>query len=125
MQPDPSNPSTPLPGLSERVTTATVYYERGGFAARVSTRYRSGYRGDIATFGPRGEVFRNLQAETVYDAQISYTFKKGPMKNLGVILQGNNLTDEPLFASQGTDTRLVQDYQRYGASYSLGVSYKF
>ena len=125
VQPDPSNPSTPLPGLSERVTTATVYYERGGFAARVSTRYRSGFRGDIATFGPRGEVFRNLQAETVYDAQVSYTFKKGPMKNLGIILQGNNLTDEPLFASQGTDTRLVQDYQRYGASYSLGVSYKF
>ena len=70
-------------------------------------------------------MFRNLQAETVIDAQVSYTFESGMLKNAAIILQGYNLTDEPLFASQGTDTRLVQDYQVYGASYSLGVSYKF
>ena len=125
IQPDLGNPATPLPGLSERVTSATLYFERKGFAARASARYRSDFRGDIATFGPRGEVFRNLQAETVIDAQVSYTFESGMLKNAAIILQGYNLTDEPLFASQGTDTRLVQDYQVYGASYSLGVSYKF
>jgi iron complex outermembrane receptor protein len=92
----------------------------------VSARYRSDYRGDIATFGPRGAVFRNLQAETVWDAQVSYSFQSGPMQGVTVILQGYNLTDEPLFATQGDqDSRLVQDYQRYGAQYSVGVSYKF
>jgi len=125
VQPDLGNPATPIPGLSERVMTGTVYWERRGFAARVSARYRSDYRGDIATFGPRGEVFRNLQAETVIDAQISYTFRSGRFKDLGFIAQGQNINDEPLFASSGTDTRLVQDYQRYGASYSVGMSYKF
>ncbi len=125
IRPDLGNPATEIPGLSDRVMSGTVYYERGGFGARLSARYRSDYRGDIATFGPRGEVFRNLQEETVVDAQVSYTFKEGPMKNLGIILQGYNLTDEPLFASQGFDTRLVQDYQRYGASYSIGVTYKY
>lgn len=125
IRPDLGNPATELPGLSDRVMSGTVYYERGGFGARLSARYRSDYRGDIATFGPRGEVFRNLQEETVIDAQVSYTFKSGALKDLGIILQGYNLTDEPLFASQGFDTRLVQDYQRYGASYSLGVTYKY
>jgi iron complex outermembrane recepter protein len=125
VQPDLNNPAVELPGLSDRVTSATVYFERRGFEARVSARYRSDYRGDIATFGPRGEVFRNLQSETVVDAQVSYNFRSGPMEGLSIILQGYNLTDEPLFATQGYDTRLVQDYQRYGASYSVGVSYKF
>jgi iron complex outermembrane receptor protein len=125
IKPDLGNPATPIPGLSERVMSATLYYERGGFAARASARYRSDYRGDIATFGPRGEIFRNLQEETVIDAQVSYTFRDGPMKDFAIILQGYNLTDEPLFASEGTDTRRVQDYQLYGANYSVGVSYKF
>jgi iron complex outermembrane receptor protein len=126
VQPDLSNPSTPLPGLSDKVTTATLYYEgKSGFGARVSARYRSDYRGDIATFGPRGEVFRNLQAETNIDAQISYAFNRGSLKGLTLIAQGYNLNNEPLRATQGTDTRLVQDYQKYGASYSVGASYKF
>ena len=126
IQPDLNNPAQPLPGLSEEVVNATLYYEKGGFAARVSSRYRSDYRGDISTFGPRGEVFRNLQAETVLDAQVSYAFKQGPLEGLTIILQGYNLTDEPLFATFGDqDDRLVQDYQRWGAQYSLGASYKF
>ncbi len=126
IQPDLGNPAQPIPGLSERVANITLYYERGGFAARVSGRYRSDYRGDIATFGPRGAQFRNLQSETVMDAQISYSFNSGALEGLTLILQGYNLTDEPLFATTGdTDDRLVQDYQRYGAQYSVGASYKF
>ncbi|MEX0331226.1 MAG: TonB-dependent receptor [Puniceicoccaceae bacterium] len=126
IRPDLGNPATPIPGLSEKVANATLYYERGGFAARVSTRYRSDYRGDIATFGPRGAVFRNLQAETVVDAQISYSFHSGAFEGLTLILQGYNLTDEPLFALEGDqDSRLVKDYQRYGKQFSIGASYKF
>lgn len=127
IQPDLGNPAQPIPGLSENVANGTLYYEKAGFAARVSARYRSDYRGDIATFGPRGAVFRNLQAETVIDAQISYSFADdSALEGLTLILQGYNLTDEPLFATQGDqDDRLVQDYQRYGAQYSVGASYKF
>jgi iron complex outermembrane receptor protein len=125
IQPELNNPATSLVGLSDQVRTGTVYYERGGFSARVSARYRSEYRGDIATFGPRGAVYRNLQPETVVDAQISYTFKKGSLKGLALIVQAYNLTDEPLVATSGDDTRYVQDYQKYGANYSVGASYKF
>lgn len=127
IQPDPGNPSQPIPGLSDTVINGTLYYEnQSGFQARVSGRYRSEYRGDISTFGPRGEVFRSLQDETVVDAQVSYTFKSGSLEGMSIILQGYNLTDEPLFATQGDqDERLVQDYQSYGPQYSFGVSYKY
>jgi len=125
IQPDLGNPATPLVGLSDQVRSGTVYYERGGFSARISARFRNEYRGDIATFGPRGAVYRNLQPETVVDAQVSYTFQRGPLKNLAIIAQAYNLTDEPLVATSGADTRYIQDYQEYGANYSLGVSYKF
>ncbi len=125
IRPDLNSPATPLVGLSERVQTGTLYYERGGFSARVSARYRSDYRGDIATFGPRGAVYRNLQSETVVDAQVSYTFREGALKGLALIAQAYNLTDEPLVASSGADVRFIQDYQKYGTNYSVGASYKF
>ncbi|MDP1579243.1 MAG: TonB-dependent receptor [Candidatus Didemnitutus sp.] len=126
IQPDLGNPSTPLVGLSDRVMSGTVYYERHGFSARLSGRYRSDYRGDIATFGPRGAVYRNLQPETVYDAQVSYAFSKNSaLKGLQLIAQVYNLTNEPLVATSGADIRYIQDFQEYGPSYSIGASYKF
>ena len=123
--PDLGSPSTPLVGLSDRVTSGTLYYEHGGFSVRTSARYRSSYRGDIATFGPRGAVYRNIQPETIVDAQVSYGWKKGQLKGLTLIAQVYNLTDEPMNASSGADIRFVQDYQKYGANYSVGASYKF
>ncbi len=127
IQPDPNNATEPIPGLSEEVINGTFYYENdNGFSARLSSRYRSEYRGDIATFGPRGESFRNLQPETVIDAQVSYSFKSGPMEGMSLTLQGYNLSNEPLVATSGDqDSRLVQDYQNWGAQYSFGISYKY
>jgi iron complex outermembrane receptor protein len=122
---DQGGADQPLPGLSDKVLNGTLYYEKAGFAARVSARYRSEYRGDIATFGPRGAQWRSLKAETVMDAQVSYTFQGGPLKDMAIILQGYNLTNEPLWSSESFDSRLVRDYQRYGAQYSVGVSWKY
>jgi iron complex outermembrane receptor protein len=120
-----SNPSTTLPGLSEKVASLTLYYERAGFSARVSGRYRSDYRANVSSFGPRGEDFRTVEAETLVDAQISYAFQSGPLERFTLIAQGYNLTDEPLATFEGDDSRLVRDYHRYGRSYSVGMSYKF
>ncbi|HEY0947600.1 MAG TPA: TonB-dependent receptor, partial [Opitutaceae bacterium] len=121
----PGSGATPIPGLSRKVASITFYYERHGFSARISERYRSEYRGNIDTFGPRNENFRIIDQEQVVDAQVSYEFRNGPLKGLTVIVQGYNLTNEPLVTRQSEDTRLVMDYQNYGASYSAGVSYKF
>jgi iron complex outermembrane receptor protein len=118
-------PDSPIPGLSKEVWSGTVYFERWGFSSRLSLRHRSDYLANIATFGPRGRTFRTIEAETVLDAQLGYTFQSGPLEGVGIILQGFNLTNEPVSSYVDGDTRLVQDYQEYGASYSLGITYQF
>ena len=130
----PDGGDAPISGLSERVGEITIYWERFGWSARVSNRYRSANRQYITNFGapnPSGDVnpnggFSMAQPESVVDAQLSYTFPdSSALKNLSIIFQGYNLTNEPLVTYNNGDPRQVINYQKYGASYSLGASYKF
>lgn len=129
----PGNGTAPIAGLSQKVTNTTLYYERHGFSARVSHRYRSENRQYITTFGPPnpgGDVnpnggFSMAQPESIFDAQVSYTFQRGPAEGLSVFLQAYNLGNEPLVTYNADDPRQVINYQTYGASYSLGFAYQF
>ena len=116
---------TPLPGLSDKVMNGTLYYERGGFSARISASYRSEYLATVDVFGPRNRSFRTASEETIIDAQIGYSFESGMMKGLHVYFQAYNLTNEPLATYIDGNTLLVKDYQEYGSSYAIGASYKF
>ena len=129
----PTNASAPIAGLSDKVANFTAYYERHGFSIRVSDRYRSENRQYITTFGvpsPGGDVnpnggFSVAQPENVIDAQVSYAFKRGRLKGLTLLAQVYNLNNEPLVTYDNNDPRKVINYQTYGASYSVGASYKF
>lgn len=111
-----------LPGLSEDVANVTLFYENESFSARVSNRYRSEFLGEVSGFGG-DRNFRTLQSESVLDAQIGYTFS-GRFEGLAVVLQGFNLTDEPLGSFDNDDGRFIRDNQRYGRSYMIGLSYR-
>jgi len=129
----PTGGDAPIAGLSRKVANATFYYERKGFSARLSQRYRSENRQYITTFGPpnpSGDVSPNggfsvARPEAVVDAQVSYTFQSGMVEGLTLYLQGYNLSNEPLVTYNNNDPRQVINFQRYGASYSAGFSYKF
>jgi iron complex outermembrane receptor protein len=124
VQPDPNDPAVPLPGLSKYVANGTVYYEQGGFQARVSVRHRSRFRGEVSGIGTE-RLIRYAVGETLVDAQIGYEFREGPMQGLGLLLQAQNLTDEPFITYEAGDERRVIDHQTYGRRILLGVSYKF
>lgn len=124
VQPDPNEAPTTMPGLSETVVNGTLYYERYGFQARVSARYRSDYLGEVAGFG-NGRTLRSVAAETVVDAQVGYEFQNGPLEGLSVLAQVNNLTDEPFKTFENGDERRTIDFQRYGRTFAVGVNYKF
>ncbi|RZJ41069.1 MAG: TonB-dependent receptor, partial [Brevundimonas sp.] len=47
---DPAAPPTAIPGLSETVGNVTLYYEKNGFQARTSVRYRSEFLGEVSGF---------------------------------------------------------------------------
>jgi TonB-dependent receptor len=112
----------PLPGLSETVWNATVYYENAGFSARVATRSRSEYIGEVTNFA-NDRSFKYVKGDQITDAQLGYEFGVGRLEGLSILFQVNNLTNEPYIAYAVSETR-QQDFQEYGRQYLLGINYK-
>ena len=120
-----SNPQTiTLPGLSAWVASGEAYFEKYGFQARVSYRYRGKFLGEVAGLSA-SPTFRQAKAEGILDAQIGYDFSSGFLKGFSILAQAKNLTDRPFITYQNNDERQVIDYQRYGRDYYLGIAYKF
>ncbi|MCM8731009.1 TonB-dependent receptor [Hephaestia sp. GCM10023244] len=122
-----------IPGLSDVVYNLTGYYERGGFQARISQRYRSKFKGEVVQlFATRG--FTEILPDKQVDAQIGYTIQSGTLEGLGILLQVTNLTDSPYRTRLGLDSggthtadgkSLLETYEKYGREYLLGVNYRF
>lgn len=112
-----------IPGLSEDVYNLTVYYETDRFSIRANGRKRSDFLGEVSGFG-NGRDFRTVEGETVVDAQASYFFG-GSLEGFSILGQVLNLTDEEFTTFSNNDTRQIIDFQRYGRTYLLGVSYTF
>jgi len=115
-----------LPGLSEEIQQATVYYENAGFEARVSMRKREDFKGDLYGLGFTVQQY-DIYGESIWDAQVGYNFENSgieQLQGLRVYFQGINLTDEPFVSGQGWQ-QFVRDYQEYGVNYRLGFNYNF
>ncbi|SHG90888.1 TonB-dependent receptor [Ferrimonas marina] len=104
-----------LPGLSENVATATLFYSYAGFDARVSARYRDDFVSEQVAVN---EQVVNFDGETVVDFQTSYQIND----HFGVLFQVNNLTDEPTQSYFGNESR-TGTLQYFGREYFLGVTY--
>ena len=120
----PGAPASMLPGYSKWVANGTLYFEKWGFNARGSVRYRSKFQGEVSGFA-QNNVFREAKPETIVDAQIGYDFSRGFLNGLSVYLQGLNLTNEPFVTTNPGQDLQVIDYQRYGRRWMLGATYKF
>ncbi len=118
-----------VPGLSEEVYNATVYYERAGFQTRVSLRKRTDFLGEVAGLSLNREPV-NVVGSTLVDAQISYDFSESgieSLKGLTVTLQGQNLTDEEFVTAHSVDGSGydIRDVQRFGRNFLFGINYTF
>ena len=112
-----------LPGLSKTVASAMLYYEKYGFAARVASRYRSNYIGELTDFaGDRALEY--VRHELITDFQTSYEFKEGRAQGLMVMFQVNNLTNTP-FIDYSVITARTRDYETFGRDFFFGLNYKF
>ncbi|RYY36002.1 MAG: hypothetical protein EOP59_14915 [Sphingomonadales bacterium] len=120
---NPNSPNLPLPGLSKHVASGTVFFEKSGFSTRGSVRYRSGFLAEVISLGP-GARNRMARGEMIVDGQISYEFQGGPLKGLGILVQGQNLTSEP-FVTEDSGNGLIIDSQDYGRRFLAGLSYRF
>ena len=131
---DNSGEDIRIPGLSGTVFNITGYYEKYGFQARVSYRYRSPFKGEVVQlFTTRG--FTEILADRQVDAQIGYTFQEDSrLKGLGMLLQVYNLTNSPYRTRIGLDAggpttadggSFTETYEKYGRQWLLGFNYKF
>lgn len=117
-------PPEDIPGYSKWVANGTAYFEKWGFNARGSVRYRSTFVGELSGFGAN-KVRRRATDETIVDAQIGYDFRDGALKGLSLYVQGQNLTDEPFVTTDPGEPLRVIDYQVYGRRFLAGASFKF
>jgi iron complex outermembrane receptor protein len=125
VRPEPGAPYGDIPGYSRHVANGTLFFEKWGFSARGSLRYRSTFRGELSGFG--GDlVRRRALGEKIIDAQVGYDFQPGTrLEGLSVYLQGQNLTNEPFVTINPGAPLEVIDYQRYGRRWQAGITYKF
>lgn len=116
--------STLLEGFSGNVWSGSLFYEKNGVQLRVGERYRSAYsarRHNAFLF-----VTENIRPETILDAQAGYTFQRGPLKDLALTLQANNLTNAAYVTSQTVSGQTApQQYHKFGTEYLFGASYAF
>ncbi len=111
-----------LPGLSKTVWSAMLYYEKSGFSARIATRYRSDYIGEITDFaGDRALEY--VKHEQITDFQTGYEFQGGRLQGLSVLFQVNNLTNAP-FTDYSQSVARVRDYETFGRDFFFGLNYK-
>ena len=124
---------SPINGLSGRSNSATVYYEKYGFSARVSQRYRSAFTATTRDIFFRPTT-RSQGKDKVVDMQLGYAFSdQGSLKGLSLLLQVNNLTDTsttsyktPGNADVPDATQLVPNYNYgFGRQILAGLNYKF
>ena len=106
-----------LPGFSDLVASAILYYGVGGFDASLIYKYRDQY---FQPYTSNGTRIRYVEDVGVWEARASYTFNE----HWQISLEGINLFDEP------KETRYyVEDYfgemNIYGPRYFLGLRGKF
>jgi iron complex outermembrane receptor protein len=115
--------SIPMPGLSKETRGWALYFEKWGFEARVGQRYRTDFVGSISDqYGDSQLIY--IKAERVTDAQLSYSFSEGWLKGLTLLVQANNVNDEPYTEYKVTPQDPSKNV-KYGKTYLMGVNYKF
>ena len=119
-----NNSPVTLPGQSKWIGSGTAYFEKNGFQARATYRWRDSFLAELAGLSANPE-YRAGKAEGVLDAQIGYEFQSGPLAGFSILAQAKNITDAPFVTTEADDQRLVREYQRYGRDYYLGITYKF
>lgn len=119
-----STATTTVPGLSKWVVNSTLYFEKAGFEARISHRFRTEFLGELAAISAT-RTFRTSRPESIIDAQVGYAFTGNFLDGLRVTVQGLNLTDEPFETFQGGDNRQLIDSQSFGRTFLVGASYSF
>ncbi len=104
--------------LSRWTSNATLYYETPRWGARISSAYRSGY---LDSAGGNGSIGTGYLASNNIDLAAHYNTTGG----LRIVLEGVNLTDEPITQYSDITEKRLTARTVSGRTFTLGVTYEF
>ncbi|HEU0096529.1 MAG TPA: TonB-dependent receptor [Rhizomicrobium sp.] len=110
--------SLPLNYLSKLSANATLYYETDSWGLRASYAYRSKY---LDGAGGGGNIGEAIAATGNVDMAAHYRIDD----HLKLVLEGNDLTDQPIVQYTDVHARRPEAITRSGTTYSVGFSYAF
>ena len=106
-----------LPKQSDTTGNLVVGYENDTISLRLAANYKSDYLDEVGNLeDSSGDIKQSSQTQVDFNA--SYKLSE----QLKVRFKAANLTDEPYYTYQGSEQYNAQ-YEDYGPTYSLGVSY--
>lgn len=108
----------PLPGLSENVVSATLFWDIDRFSSHINVRWRDEFVQNLPIPGAGSPTL--AQPYTTVDAQVSYAFDNGLM----LVLSGDNLTDEENIIEYGVDGTLGE-YKQFGRQFYVGLNWVY
>ena len=108
----------PLPGLSENVVSATLFWDSDRMSAHVNVRWRDEFVQNLPIPGAGSPTL--AQPYTTVDAQFSYSWENGFM----IVVSGDNLTDEENLIEYGYDGSLGE-YKQFGRQYYVGFNWVY
>ncbi len=106
-----------IPGNSPHTANATVYYERGGFSARVAYNYRDTYLKN--QFGPANNPIY-VDGQGRIDISVGYRMENG----LALTANVANLTKQGRYEYSGQSDRVML-HQLEGRTFTAGLGYTF
>jgi iron complex outermembrane receptor protein len=130
----PGNAPIPIPGYSDLTWSGDIFYEKYGFRAKLAARYRGGFLSEVPNFAG-GLEGAEARSETLFDAQIGYTFEKegSALNGVQVLAEVFNLTNEPfvtenaLFAANGDalGVSFPSRHEIYGRTFQFTIRKSF
>ncbi|GGY86194.1 TonB-dependent receptor [Cellvibrio zantedeschiae] len=112
--------NAPLLSLSPNASSATIYYEKDAFKARISVAKRDGYL-TLAVKDSNSNYQNGTNGTTNVDAQVSYDFNDHFKVTLDMLNLTNEIDDQWV---ESTEPRLSYVHET-GRQFNLGVNYKF
>lgn len=106
-----------LPNQSDTVGNLMLGWEDDALSLRLSANYKSQYLYELAGISDKAHDL-HVDAQTFVDFSARYSLTK----NLQVSFEAQNLTDQPYFVYSG-NRRYNNQYEEYGPTYSLGLTF--
>ncbi|WP_300576231.1 TonB-dependent receptor [Phenylobacterium sp.] len=116
----PDGETVEFPGTSDRITGATLFYEKYGLSSRLTWQHRTDWLDEVFPSGSSANSNLYWDATQRLDFSVRYQVND----TFSIFVDANNLTNERGFRYQGSEDR-PYEIEGFGRKYLAGVRASF